>query len=62
MFHPEGELATARAAKGQKAVQMLSTVTSNGVEDVAKALGAAPWYQLYMPASWGDTEKDGSIG
>src|SRR5664279_2322087 len=27
-FHPEGELATARAAKGQKAMQMLSTVTS----------------------------------
>jgi isopentenyl diphosphate isomerase/L-lactate dehydrogenase-like FMN-dependent dehydrogenase len=57
MFHPEGELATARAAKAQQAMQMLSTVTSNAVEDVAKALGTAPWYQLYMPTSWGDTEK-----
>ena len=56
-FHPEGELATARAAKGQKAMQMLSTVTSTSVEEVAKALGAPPWYQLYMPTSWAETEK-----
>src|ERR1019366_7755004 len=56
-FHPEGELATARAAKGQKAMQMLSTVTSTSVEEVAKALGAPPWYQLYMPSSWAETEK-----
>lgn len=57
MFHPEGELATARAAKAQKTTQMLSTVTSTALEDVAKALGTAPWYQLYMPVSWEDTEK-----
>lgn len=56
-FHPQGELATARAAKGQKAVQMLSTISSTSVEEVAKALGAAPWYQLYMPTSWGETER-----
>jgi len=56
-FHPEGELATARAAKAQKAMQMLSTVSSKSVEDVAKALGTPPWYQLYMPTNWSDTEK-----
>lgn len=56
-FHPEGELATARAAKAKKTVQMLSTVTSTPVEDVAKALGTPPWYQLYMPTTWEDTEK-----
>lgn len=56
-FHPEGELATARAAKAEKTVQMLSTVTTVSVEDVAKALGVAPWYQLYMPTSWTETEK-----
>jgi|SRR5579862_7474360 len=56
-FHPDGELGTARAAKAQKAIQMLSTVTSTSVEDVTKALGTAPWYQLYMPTSWEDTEK-----
>jgi 4-hydroxymandelate oxidase len=56
-FHPEGELAAARAARAQRAVQMLSTVASTSVEDVARALGAAPWFQLYMPTTWGDTEK-----
>lgn len=56
-FHPGGEVATARAAKAQKAMQMLSTVSSTPVEEVAKALGAPPWYQLYMPATWADTEK-----
>ncbi len=56
-FHDEGELATARAAKARKTVQMLSTFTSTALEDVARALGAAPWYQLYMPVSWADTEK-----
>ncbi len=56
-FNPQGELATARAAKAQKTMQMLSTVANNSVEDVAQALGTAPWYQLYMPTTWDDTEK-----
>jgi 4-hydroxymandelate oxidase len=56
-FHPDGELGTARAAKAKRVVQMLSTVSSTGVEDVAKALGEPPWYQLYMPATWDETEK-----
>ncbi len=56
-FHPEGELGVARAARNQRTVQMLSTVTSTPVEEVGQALGAAPWYQLYMPVSWAETEK-----
>jgi 4-hydroxymandelate oxidase len=56
-FHPEGELATARAARAKHTMQMLSTVTSVPVEDVAKSLGTPPWFQLYMPLSWNDTEK-----
>jgi isopentenyl diphosphate isomerase/L-lactate dehydrogenase-like FMN-dependent dehydrogenase len=56
-FHPDGELATARAAKAKKAMQMLSTVTSVPVEDVAKALGTPPWFQLYMPPTWDETER-----
>ena len=56
-FHPDGELGTARAAKAKKVVQMLSTVSSTSVEEVGKALGEPPWYQLYMPATWGETEK-----
>jgi isopentenyl diphosphate isomerase/L-lactate dehydrogenase-like FMN-dependent dehydrogenase len=57
MFHPDGELATARAARAKKTVQMLSTQSSVSVEDVAKALGTPPWYQLYIPARWDQTEK-----
>src|SRR4029079_11314213 len=56
-FHPQGELATARAAKNKKTMQMLSTTTSTAVEEVAKALGTPPWFQLYMPLKWDETEK-----
>jgi isopentenyl diphosphate isomerase/L-lactate dehydrogenase-like FMN-dependent dehydrogenase len=56
-FHPEGEVAVARAAQSKKALQILSTVTSTPVEEVAKALGRPPWYQLYMPLRWDSTEK-----
>jgi len=56
-FHPEGEVAVARAARVKKHMQILSTVTSSSVEDVAKALGTPPWYQLYMPTTWDATER-----
>src|SRR5438128_5470351 len=46
-FHDEGELATARAAKVGNHLQILSTQTSTGVEDVTAARGAPIWYQLY---------------
>jgi len=57
MFHPEGEAASARGARAKNAIQALSTQTSVSVEQVAKALGRPPWYQLYMPATWEGTEK-----
>lgn len=46
-YHPEGEIAVARAAKARNQVQMLSTTTSHTVEDVAAARGAPIWFQLY---------------
>src|SRR5579863_1704828 len=57
MFHPDGELAVARAAKAKKTLQILSTQTTYSVEEVGKALGHAPWYQLYMLTKWENTEK-----
>jgi 4-hydroxymandelate oxidase len=57
MFNPEGEVATARAARSAKALQILSTQTSASLEAVAQALGRPPWYQLYMPQKWEDAEK-----
>jgi len=57
MFHPDGEVGSARAAQAKKSLQILSTQTSISVEEVAKALGTPPWYQLYMPTQWDATEK-----
>jgi 4-hydroxymandelate oxidase len=56
MFHPDAELATARAAKAKGALQILSTVTSVSYEDIAKARGGPVWYQLYAPAKWEQAE------
>ena len=56
-FHPEGELATARAARAQHHTMILSNVTTYGVEEVARTLGSPPWQQLYLPLKWSDTEK-----
>jgi 4-hydroxymandelate oxidase len=57
MFHTDGEVATARAAKAKNTLQVLSSASSLGVEEVAAARGGGLWYQLYMPQSWDDTEK-----
>ncbi|HTS31474.1 MAG TPA: alpha-hydroxy acid oxidase [Bryobacteraceae bacterium] len=56
-FHPDGELAVARAAQSTKSLQILSSVTSVPVEEIAKARGTPPWFQLYMPNTWSATEK-----
>jgi isopentenyl diphosphate isomerase/L-lactate dehydrogenase-like FMN-dependent dehydrogenase len=46
-FHPEGELAVARAARSLDHLQILSTGTSTPIEDVVAARGAPIWFQLY---------------
>ena len=56
-FHPDGELAVARAARARNTLQFLSTATSTGVEEVNAALGRPVWYQLYAPSSWAACEK-----
>lgn len=55
-FHPEGEIAAAKAARAKKHLQMLSTVSSTSVEDVSAARGAPVWYQLYPTDQWRITE------
>jgi isopentenyl diphosphate isomerase/L-lactate dehydrogenase-like FMN-dependent dehydrogenase len=51
-FHEDGEIATARGAKAGNHLQILSTATNTGVEDVTAARGAPIWYQLYATNSW----------
>jgi (S)-2-hydroxy-acid oxidase len=51
-YHPEGEVAVARAARARGHAQILSTMTSLSVEEVAAARGAPVWYQLYPTNYW----------
>src|SRR5437660_6909523 len=46
MFHADGELGVARAAKAGAHLMILSTATTTAVEEVAAARGAPLWYQL----------------
>jgi isopentenyl diphosphate isomerase/L-lactate dehydrogenase-like FMN-dependent dehydrogenase len=57
MFHTEGEVAVARAARTKNALQILSTVTSMSVEDVAAARGGPGWFQLYTTSDWPSTQR-----
>ncbi len=56
-FHPEGEIAAARAAQAKGHLQILSTQTSAAVEDVVKARGGPIWYQLYTTDNFDVTTK-----
>jgi isopentenyl diphosphate isomerase/L-lactate dehydrogenase-like FMN-dependent dehydrogenase len=48
MAHPDGEVATARAARDAGTVMALSTLATSTPSDVAKAApGGARWFQLY---------------
>ncbi|KAA8499476.1 Peroxisomal (S)-2-hydroxy-acid oxidase GLO3 [Porphyridium purpureum] len=49
MAHPEGELATARAAAAQGVIMGLSSWSTTALEDVeAEAPGSPKWFQLYV--------------
>lgn len=53
IVHPEGELATGRAAAALGLPAILSTAASHSIEQVAAAMDSAQpasrWYQLYWP-------------
>lgn len=56
-FHPQGEVAVARAARNRNALQILSTVTNYNVEDVTEARDAPLWFQLYPTSDWPTTRR-----
>lgn len=51
-FHADAELASARAAKAQNHLQILSNVASNSIEDVIAARGEPVWFQFYPTSEW----------
>jgi isopentenyl diphosphate isomerase/L-lactate dehydrogenase-like FMN-dependent dehydrogenase len=55
-IHPEGELATARAAKAAGHLMISSTISNFSVGEIARAAGPL-WFQLYASADRRLTEK-----
>ncbi|MFY9730940.1 MAG: alpha-hydroxy acid oxidase [Candidatus Acidiferrales bacterium] len=51
-FHPEGDIAVARAARTKDHLQILSTAATSSIEDVMAARGAPVWQQLYPTNVW----------
>jgi hypothetical protein len=51
-FHPDGEIAVAKAAKAGNHLQILSTVATTSIEQAIAARGAPVWFQLYPTRDW----------
>ena len=51
-FHPDGEVAVAKAARTGNHLQMLSTVATTSIEEASAARGAPIWFQLYASPKW----------
>jgi isopentenyl diphosphate isomerase/L-lactate dehydrogenase-like FMN-dependent dehydrogenase len=56
-FHPDGEVASARAAKARDHLFVLSTVATTSIEDAIAARGAPVWFQLYHQQDWALTRQ-----
>ncbi len=57
LFHPAGELETARGANLAAATFIVSTMASVCIEDIVKASNAPPWFQLYVQPDRGYTKE-----
>jgi 4-hydroxymandelate oxidase len=51
-FHPDGELAVAKAAGAKGHLMMISTVATVSIEDALAARGGQVWQQLYPTNVW----------
>ena len=51
-FHPDGELAVARAAKNKGHLMLLSTAATSSIEDAIATRGGPVWQQLYPTNVW----------
>ncbi|MFZ1024559.1 MAG: alpha-hydroxy acid oxidase, partial [Thermoplasmata archaeon] len=58
MVHPEGERGTARAAGAARVLSMVSTLTSDSLEQIATASPGGPrWFQLYLQPEFSVTQR-----
>ncbi len=57
LAHPEGELATARAAAAAGTLYVVSTLATTRLEDVAAASSGPKWFQLYVHKDRGLTRS-----
>jgi isopentenyl diphosphate isomerase/L-lactate dehydrogenase-like FMN-dependent dehydrogenase len=51
-FHPDAEIAVAKAAKTGNHLNILSSVANTSIEDAIAARGAPVWFQLYTTQRW----------
>lgn len=56
LYHPEGEIATARGAGAAGATYVVSTYTTTPIEDIAQAATQPLWFQLYIQDDKGSTK------
>jgi 4-hydroxymandelate oxidase len=57
LAHPDGELATARAAAEAGTIYTLSTLSTTSIEDVARVSEGPKWFQLYVHKDRGLTRS-----
>lgn len=52
LLHPDGELATARAAAHAGLLAMFSTLSTRSLEEIAASAPGPRWFQLYLQPEW----------
>lgn len=58
LCHPDGEIATCRAAKTRKTLMCLSSISSSTLQEVSKEANGYPmWFQLYVKTDRKMTQK-----
>lgn len=55
LAHPDGEIATARAANATETCMIASTLSSVSLEDIAAQAGPQRWFQLYLQPRQADS-------
>ena len=55
LAHPEGEIATVKAASAAKTLTILATLSTTSIEDAMAAASGPVWFQLYVFRDWAIT-------